>query len=187
VHARVTSTHRYALASGLRQRSDTHWINLLLTGRPDRPVATAQDGIKVPHRGPRAHAALHSRSATSPCSVLRPRPVVMIVYLHAALDERLSSGRVVTNEDVERSVIDGAVLRLRPKLMTVLAVIGSLGPILWESGISSDVMKPIAAPIVGGMVTSTLAVMILVALLFMALKERQLARGTLRTSCSPPA
>jgi copper/silver efflux system protein len=57
----------------------------------------------------------------------------MIVYLHAALDERLSSGRVVTNEDVERSVIDGAVLRLRLKLMTVLAVIGSLGPILRSS------------------------------------------------------
>ena len=66
--------------------------------------------------------------------------------------------------------------------MTVFAVIGSLGPLLWETGISSDVMKPIAAPIVGGMVTSTIAVMILVPILFAMLKERALRHGTLRPS-----
>ena len=58
--------------------------------------------------------------------------------------------------------------------MTVFAVMGSLGPLLWETGISSDVMKPIAAPIVGGMLTSTLAVMILVPILFCALKDHAL-------------
>ena len=75
--------------------------------------------------------------------------------------------------------MDGAVLRLRPVLMTVFAVLGSLAPLLWESGIGSDVMKPIAAPIVGGMVSATLAVMILVPILFVLLKQHALRRGTL--------
>ncbi len=108
--------------------------------------------------------------------------VVMIVYLHEALDLRLKQGTPLRHQDIEAATIDGAVLRLRPKLMTVLAVIGSLGPLLWETGISSDVMKPIAAPIVGGMVTSTIAVMILVPILFAMLKERALRCGTLRNS-----
>jgi Cu(I)/Ag(I) efflux system membrane protein CusA/SilA len=106
--------------------------------------------------------------------------VVMVVYLHAALDRRLAEERPLVHEDIATAAIDGAVLRLRPVLMTVFAVIGSLGPLLWETGISSDVMKPIAAPIVGGMVTSTIAVMILVPLLFTMLKERALRQGTLR-------
>jgi Cu(I)/Ag(I) efflux system membrane protein CusA/SilA len=104
--------------------------------------------------------------------------VIMVVYLQAALDHRVAQGHRMTPEDVEAATIDGAVLRLRPKLMTVFAVIGSLGPLLWETGISSDVMKPIAAPIVGGMLTSTLAVMILVPILFCAIKQRALRRGT---------
>ncbi len=108
--------------------------------------------------------------------------VVMIVYLHEALDLRLARGLPLKHEDIEAATIDGAVLRLRPKLMTVFAVIASLGPLLWETGISSDVMKPIAAPIVGGMVTSTIAVMILVPILFAMLKERALRRGTLGAS-----
>ncbi|HEV2297686.1 MAG TPA: CusA/CzcA family heavy metal efflux RND transporter [Candidatus Acidoferrales bacterium] len=108
--------------------------------------------------------------------------VVMVVYLHEALDKRLASGVPLESEDIEALTIEGAVLRLRPKLMTVFAVIVSLGPILWETGIGSDVMKPIAAPIVGGMVTSTIAVMILVPILFAQLKERSLRRGTLRPS-----
>jgi Cu(I)/Ag(I) efflux system membrane protein CusA/SilA len=106
--------------------------------------------------------------------------VVMIVYLHAALDLRLAQEQPLKHEDIQAAIIDGAVLRLRPVLMTVFAVIGSLGPLLWETGISSDVMKPIAAPIVGGMVSSTIAVMILVPILFAMLKERAFRRGTLQ-------
>jgi Cu(I)/Ag(I) efflux system membrane protein CusA/SilA len=112
--------------------------------------------------------------------------VVMVVYLHEALDARIAQG-AMKHEDIEAAIIEGAVLRLRPKLMTVFVVIGSLGPLLWATGVSSDVMKPIAAPIVGGMVTSTLAVMILVPILFAMLKERALRRGTLRASASQPA
>jgi len=112
--------------------------------------------------------------------------VVMIVYLHEAMDARLAKGTALSHRDIEAATIDGAVLRLRPVLMTVFAVLGSLGPLLWETGISSDVMKPIAAPIVGGMVTSTIAVMVLVPILFAMLKERALRHGTLRASTEAP-
>jgi len=108
--------------------------------------------------------------------------VVMVVYLHEALDERLARGAPLQDDDIRAATIDGAVLRLRPKLMTVSAVLASLIPILWESGVGSDVMKPIATPIVGGMITSSIAVLILLPVLFMSLKERQLRRGTLRAS-----
>ena len=104
--------------------------------------------------------------------------VVMVIYLHEALQHRLATDRPLTEEDVEQAAIDGAVQRLRPKLMTVTAVILSLAPILWETGIGSDVMKPIAAPIVGGMVTSTIHVLILVPVFFFLMKRRALKRGT---------
>ncbi|MHB1698946.1 MAG: efflux RND transporter permease subunit [Acidobacteriaceae bacterium] len=105
--------------------------------------------------------------------------VVMVIYLHEALQKRIQSGQPMTNEEIEAAAIEGAVQRLRPKLMTVIAVLASLAPILWESGIGSDVMKPIAAPIVGGMITSTIHVLILVPVFFVMMKERALRRGTL--------
>ena len=105
--------------------------------------------------------------------------VVMVVYLHEALDHRLRSGAALRHEDIEGAVIEGAVQRLRPKLMTVCVVLASLIPILWETGVGSDVMKPIAAPIVGGMITSTIHVLILVPVFFALMKERALRRGTL--------
>ena len=101
--------------------------------------------------------------------------VVMVIYLHA-LNRHIAKG-ALTHEEIELAVIEGAVQRLRPKLMTVAVVMLSLAPILWESGIGSDVMKPIAAPIVGGMITSTIHVLILVPVFFAIMKER-----TLRTS-----
>ncbi len=106
--------------------------------------------------------------------------VVMVVYLHEALNRRLASGKPLKHEDIEAAVIEGAVHRLRPKLMTVCVVLASLIPILWESGVGSDVMKPIAAPIVGGMITSTVHVLILVPVFFALMKERALRRGTLQ-------
>ena len=75
--------------------------------------------------------------------------VVMVVYLHEALDRRLAAGYALQRADIVQAAIEGAVHRLRPKLMTVAAVLASLVPILWETGVGSDVMKPIAAPIVG--------------------------------------
>jgi Cu(I)/Ag(I) efflux system membrane protein CusA/SilA len=106
--------------------------------------------------------------------------VVMVVYLHESLDKRIALDRPLTEVDIHEAAIEGAVHRLRPKLMTVCAVLASLIPILWASGIGSDVMKPIAAPMVGGMITSTIHVLILVPVFFVLMKERALRRGTLR-------
>jgi copper/silver efflux system protein len=106
--------------------------------------------------------------------------VVMVIYLHEALEHKLQDGQPLTNADIEAAVIEGAVQRLRPKLMTVCAVLASLIPILWESGIGSDVMKPIAAPIVGGMITSTIHVLILVPVFFVMMKEHALRKGALQ-------
>jgi copper/silver efflux system protein len=106
--------------------------------------------------------------------------VVMVVYLHEALDHRIKSGAPLGKEDIEAAVIEGAVHRLRPKLMTVCVVLASLVPILWATGVGSDVMKPIAAPIVGGMITSAIHVLILVPVFFALMKERALRKGTLR-------
>jgi Cu(I)/Ag(I) efflux system membrane protein CusA/SilA len=112
--------------------------------------------------------------------------VVMVVYLHEALNRRLASGTPLKHEDIEAAVIEGAVQRLRPKLMTVCVVLASLVPILWETGVGADVMKPIAAPIVGGMITSTIHVLILVPVFFALMKERALRRGTLRPPENEP-
>jgi Cu(I)/Ag(I) efflux system membrane protein CusA/SilA len=105
--------------------------------------------------------------------------VVMVVYLHESLEHHLSTGDIHTVTDIETAVIEGAVQRLRPKLMTVFAVLASLTPILWASGVGSDVMKPIAAPIVGGMITSTIHVLILVPVFFVMMKEQALKVGKL--------
>ena len=103
--------------------------------------------------------------------------VVMVVYLHEALERRLASGGPLTEADLEAAIIEGAVHRLRPKLMTVAVVLASLVPILRETGIGSDVMKPIAAPIVGGMITSTIHVLILVPVFFAMIKGRAIRLG----------
>jgi copper/silver efflux system protein len=103
----------------------------------------------------------------------------MVVYLHESLDKRIATGRALTKADIQEAAIEGAVQRLRPKLMTVSAVSASLIPILWATGIGSDVMKPIAAPIVGGMITSTIHVLILVPVFFVLMKERAFPERTL--------
>jgi len=108
--------------------------------------------------------------------------VVMVVYLHEALDRKLRGGAPLTEKDVFDAAVEGSVLRLRPKLMTVTVVMASLVPIMWSTGVGSDVMKPIAAPIIGGMVTSTIHVLIITPVIFYIMKLRALRRGTLRQS-----
>lgn len=88
----------------------------------------------------------------------------------------MASSKVVARcpnrtKDIEAAAIEGAVHRLRPKLMTISAVLASLAPILWESSIGSDAMKTIAAPIVGGMITSPIHVLIFVPVFFVMIKE----------------
>jgi Cu(I)/Ag(I) efflux system membrane protein CusA/SilA len=108
--------------------------------------------------------------------------VVMVVYLHEALDRRLRKGGEITPDDIRDATIAGSVLRLRPKLMTVSVVMASLVPIMWSTGVGSDIMKPIATPIIGGMVTSTIHVLIITPVIFYIMKVRALRKGTLKVS-----
>lgn len=82
--------------------------------------------------------------------------VVMLLYLDVAYEGRKRAGRMNGLGDLEGAVLDGAVQRVRPKMMTVMAILMGLLPIMWSSGAGSDVMKRIAAPMVGGIVTSFL-------------------------------
>jgi Cu(I)/Ag(I) efflux system membrane protein CusA/SilA len=108
--------------------------------------------------------------------------VVMVVYLHEALDRQLRHGGEITAADVLQATVDGSVVRLRPKLMTVTVVMASLVPIMWSTGVGSDVMKPIAAPIIGGMITSTIHVLVITPVIFYIMKLRSLRKGKLRPS-----
>jgi Cu(I)/Ag(I) efflux system membrane protein CusA/SilA len=108
--------------------------------------------------------------------------VVMVVYLHEALDRRLRRGGEITKQDIWDATVSGSVLRLRPKLMTVSVVMAGLLPIMWSTGVGSDVMKPIAAPIIGGMVTSTIHVLIITPVIFYIMKVRAWRKGRLTVS-----
>jgi Cu(I)/Ag(I) efflux system membrane protein CusA/SilA len=107
--------------------------------------------------------------------------VVMIIYLHEALDKRLRRGPV-TVDDIREATMEGSVLRLRPKLMTVATTLIGLIPIMWSSGVGADVMKPIAAPIIGGLITSTVHVLIITPVIFAMIKLRALKKGKLTVS-----
>jgi len=108
--------------------------------------------------------------------------VVMVIYLQEALDKRIHRGNP-SREDVLKACVEGSVLRLRPKLMTAGTTLIGLTPILWATGTGSDVMRPIAIPMVGGMVTSVIVVLILTPVLFSMMKIRELrAKGRLEPS-----
>jgi len=106
----------------------------------------------------------------------------MVVYLHEALDQRLGRGDSLTEADIREATIAGSVLRLRPKLMTVSVVMAGLVPIMWSTGVGSELMKPIAAPIIGGMITSTIHVLIITPVIFYIMKLRALRKGRLSPS-----
>jgi len=82
--------------------------------------------------------------------------VVMLLYLTLAYDRRVQEGRLRSLDDLRESIVEGAAKRLRPKLMTVSTMIIGLLPVLWSTGTGADVMKRIAAPMIGGLVTSFL-------------------------------
>jgi Cu(I)/Ag(I) efflux system membrane protein CusA/SilA len=107
--------------------------------------------------------------------------VVMVIYLHEALDRRISGGGL-TPMYITEATVEGAVLRLRPKIMTVATNILGLMPIMWSTGTGSDLMKPIAAPMVGGILTSAVHVLLVTPVIFSLMKEAALRKGTLKTS-----
>ncbi len=88
--------------------------------------------------------------------------VIMIVYLDEAYDERMNAGKMNSLADLHDAVIYGAVQRVRPKIMTVATLIIGLIPIMWATGSGADVMKRIAAPMIGGMVTSTFLTLVII-------------------------
>ncbi len=102
--------------------------------------------------------------------------VVMIVYLDEFYDRYRAEGRMKTLADLYDAVIKGAVQRVRPKMMTVTAIMAGLLPILWSTGTGADVMKRIAAPMVGGMMTSTILTLAVIPAIYTIWREWQLKR-----------
>jgi Cu(I)/Ag(I) efflux system membrane protein CusA/SilA len=107
--------------------------------------------------------------------------VVMVMYLEHAWVERRrlaeAAGRAPTRQDLRDAIVEGALLRLRPKLMTVITIIVGLLPIMWGSGTGSEVMRRIAAPMVGGMVSATVLTLIIIPAIYLLMNGRGLRSG----------
>src|SRR5436190_11082648 len=109
--------------------------------------------------------------------------VVMVLYLEESVERKRQEVGVLTRKILMEAVTEGALLRLRPKIMTVSTVVAGLLPIMWSTSAGSEVMKPLATPVLGGMVSSLLHVLIVTPVIFFWLRERQLRRqGIARTS-----
>ena len=98
--------------------------------------------------------------------------ILMMLYLHMAYDQRMAAGQLTTWRDLVEAIVEGAARRIRPKLMTGSALLLGLVPILWSDGTGADVMKRIAAPMVGGIVSTILMVLVLYPALFAVWKKR---------------
>ncbi len=105
--------------------------------------------------------------------------VVMLLYLDIAFDRWSSEGRMASYADLVEAVDHGAVKRIRPKMMTVLAILFSLGPVLWASGAGADVMRRIAAPMVGGVLSSFIAELIVFPAIYFIWRSIKLTRSPL--------
>jgi Cu(I)/Ag(I) efflux system membrane protein CusA/SilA len=113
--------------------------------------------------------------------------VVMVVYLHEALDRRIRAWKggergPLTAEDVFSATVEGSVLRLRPKVMTVGTALIGLVPIMWSTGVGADMMKPLVVPMIGGLLTSAIHVLVVTPVLFFIMKMRALKKGSLDVS-----
>ena len=102
--------------------------------------------------------------------------VVMVIYLEEAVARRTAVDGGLTRVGLHAAVIEGALLRLRPKVMTVATVVAGLLPLLWSTRTGAEFMKPLAAPVLGGMVSSLIHVLIVTPVIFTWLRERELAR-----------
>jgi Cu(I)/Ag(I) efflux system membrane protein CusA/SilA len=104
--------------------------------------------------------------------------VVMLIYLNQALAEiaekRGREGRSMTTKDLREAIMLGAVERVRPKMMTVVAIIGGLLPIMWSTGTGSEIMQRIAVPMIGGMISSTVLTLVVIPAIYALVKAPQL-------------
>ena len=106
--------------------------------------------------------------------------VVMVIYLNDAMQklvkEKGNSSETITKEDLKTYVIEGAAKRLRPKIMTVCVALFGLTPVLWSTGVGSDVMLPIVLPMIGGVLTSSTHILLVTPLIFLMTKEYELKK-----------
>jgi len=117
--------------------------------------------------------------------------IVMLLYLNIAWNRRLDladrQGRSLTRSDIEEVVFEGALLRLRPKIMTVATIFAGLIPIMYGDATGSEVMKRIAAPMVGGMATATLLTLLVIPSIFVLWKQFTLPRLNRHLAAAPLA
>ncbi len=117
--------------------------------------------------------------------------IVMVVYLEEALKKkRAERGRAFSHADLLQAVKDGAKLRLRPKVMTAATAIAGLMPIMWSTSTGSEVMRPLATPVIGGMVSSLLHILVVTPVLFAFLREREMkceGQRLANPEATPPA
>jgi len=112
--------------------------------------------------------------------------VVMLIYLDSAMKElraeRAAEGRAFTGDDLYAAIMTGAVERVRPKMMTVSAIMAGLLPILWSHGTGAEVMQRIAVPMIGGMVSSTVLTLLVIPAIYAVVKAASLRSPRLATS-----
>jgi Cu(I)/Ag(I) efflux system membrane protein CusA/SilA len=107
--------------------------------------------------------------------------VVMVIYLDEAVRRKMAElGKTLTKIELREAVMEGALLRLRPKVMTVSTVVAGLLPIMWTDRVGAEVMKPLATPVLGGMVSSLLYVLIVTPVLFYWIHERRLRAASVQ-------
>ena len=115
--------------------------------------------------------------------------VVMLIYLDHALAARrarcAAEGRAFTRDDLRAAIMEGAVERVRPKMMTVTAIIAGLLPILWNDGTGSEVMQRIAVPMIGGMASSTVLTLLVIPAIYALVKGWRLQRQSRPAEAHP--
>lgn len=104
--------------------------------------------------------------------------IIMLLYLKHAITQRLEQGISLTKEVLDDAIKDGAVLRVRPKAMTVAVILAGLIPIMWGSGTGSEVMSRIAAPMIGGMITAPLLSMLVIPVIYRLMRSTKLFNAT---------
>jgi Cu(I)/Ag(I) efflux system membrane protein CusA/SilA len=117
--------------------------------------------------------------------------VVMLIYLDNALKElkarRAAEGRPFTHDDLYEAIMEGAVERVRPKMMTVAAIMAGLLPIMWSHGAGAEVMQRIAVPMIGGMVSSTVLTLVVIPAIYAMVKGMRLPSRASTVDASPEA
>jgi len=109
--------------------------------------------------------------------------MIMVMYLNEAVNQRrMERGDALTLTDLREAVMEGAMLRLRPKVMTVATIVAGLLPLMWSQRVGAEVVKPLATPVLGGMVSSLLHVLVVTPVIFLWLRERELLRKERTTS-----